>query len=106
MTAHGGYAEAKKLLKEKHGDPYKVSNAYLRKVTEWLTLKSGDNNSLERFAIFLTQSLTALESLSYLVISDHPQNLQCLVKKLPLYHQVRWRREVARIREKSKTPVF
>ena len=55
---------------------------------------------------FLTQCLSAMGSLTYLIILDHPQNLQCLVKKLPFYLQERWRREVTKIRERNKIPVF
>lgn len=106
METHAGYVEAKKLLNENHRDPYKVSNAYLKKVTDWPTVKSGDDNSLEKFAIFLTQCLSAVESLSYLLILDNPQSLQCLVKKLPFYLQERWRREVLKIRERNKLPIF
>ena len=29
------YLEAKKLLSEKYGDPYKLSNAYIKKINEW-----------------------------------------------------------------------
>ena len=30
LERHRGYPEAKRLLKEKYGDPYKISNAYLK----------------------------------------------------------------------------
>jgi hypothetical protein len=106
MEPDAGYVEAMKLLNEKYGDPYKVSNAYLKKVNDWPTLRPGDDNALEKLAIFLTQCLSAMESLSYLVTLDHPNNLQCLVKKLPFYQQDRWRREVTKLREKSKNPAF
>jgi len=32
LERHSGYLEAKRLLKEKYGDPYKISNAYLKKI--------------------------------------------------------------------------
>ena len=103
MEPKAGYAESKKLLNDDYGDPYKVSNSYLK---THLDHPSGDDGALERFAIFLTQCLSAMESLSYLLILDHPHNLQCLVKKLPFYLQERWRREVTKIRERSKNPTF
>ena len=106
MEPDAGYVEAMKLLNEKYGDPYKVSNAYLKKVNDWPTLRPGDDNALEKLAIFLTQCLSAMEFLSYLVTLDHPNNLQCLVKKLPFYQQERWRREVTKLREKGKNPAF
>lgn len=103
MEPKAGYAESKKLLNDKYGDPYKVSNSYLK---THLDHPSGDGGALERFAIFLTQCLSVMESLSYLLILDHPHNLQCLVKKLPFYLQERRRREVTKIRERSNNPTF
>ena len=56
--------------------------------------------------LFLTQCLSAMESLLYLVVLDHPHNVQCLVKKLPSYLQERWRREVTNLCESRKTLEF
>ena len=44
-----GYAESKRLLDEKYGDPYQVSNAYLAQVTNWPALKPGDDVALDIF---------------------------------------------------------
>ncbi|CAB4008789.1 Hypothetical predicted protein [Paramuricea clavata] len=106
MEPDAGYVEAMKLLNEKYGDPYKVSNAYVKKVNDWPILRPGDDNALEKLAIFLTQCPSAMESLSYLVTLDHPNNLQCLMKKLTFYQQERWRREVTKLREKGKNLAF
>ena len=98
-----GYPQAMDLLKERYGDPYKVSNAYIKKVQDWPILKSGDDSALERLANFLTQCVSAMESLSYLSILDHPQNLQSLVLKLPIYLQDRWRRQVIKLRKPNES---
>ena len=50
MEPSSGYIESKRLLEEKYGDPYKVSNVYLTRVigrflsltTNWPILKSDD----------------------------------------------------------------
>ena len=34
LDRNSGYFEAKKLLKEKCGEPYKISNAYIKKINE------------------------------------------------------------------------
>ena len=78
-----GYVEARKLLRDKYGDPYRISNAFIKKATERPILKPGDSIGLEHFSTFLTQCCIAMESLSYLSILDHPHNLQTLAKKLP-----------------------
>jgi len=97
-----GYREAKDLLKAKYGDPYRVSNGYITKVNDWPILKPGDDSALECLSNFLTQCVSAMESLSYLSILDHPQNLQTLVKKLPIYLQDRWRRQAIRMRKPNE----
>lgn len=49
-----GYPEAKGLLKEKYGDPYKISNAYIERINQWPCIRLGDELALDRFATFLT----------------------------------------------------
>jgi len=55
LDRNSGYIEAKKLLKEKYGDPYKISNAYIKKINEWPHIRSGDELALDRLSIFLGQ---------------------------------------------------
>lgn len=94
-----GYPEAKRLLTERYGDPYKVSTSYIKTINDWPLLKSGDDAALQRLSIFLIQCVSAMESLSYLHILDHPNNLQMLVKKLPYNLQERWRRHIVKSRQ-------
>jgi hypothetical protein len=103
MDSATGYFTAKKLLDDKYGDPYVISNAYLKKIAEWPNLKIGDDAALDRLATFLEQCLNAMTSLSYLGILDHPHNLQRLIVKLPIPLQDRWRREVVKIRGSRPT---
>ncbi|CAB4009732.1 Hypothetical predicted protein [Paramuricea clavata] len=98
MDADIDYLTAKKLLDDKYGEPYVVSNAYLKKVLECPSIKTGDDAVVDRLAMFLEQCLSAMTSLSYLNILDHPHILQRLIVKLPFYLQDRWRREAIRIR--------
>lgn len=49
-----GYVEARKLLRDKYGDPYRISNAFIKKATERPILKPGDSIGLEHFSTFLT----------------------------------------------------
>ena len=100
--ANVGYPEAKSLLKEKYGDKYKISQAYTKKISDWPDVKSGDNLALDRFSIFLATCYSATASLPHLTL-DHPQNLQNLVKKLPVYLQNSWRRKVEKIKVKEQS---
>ena len=93
LDRHSGYLEAKRLLNEKYGDPNKISNAYLKKINEWPCIRPGDELALDRFSIFLSQCRSAMSTLTYLSILNHPHNLQSMVTKLPFTLQDRWRRE-------------
>ncbi|CAB3989973.1 Hypothetical predicted protein [Paramuricea clavata] len=98
MQTLAPYLTAKKLLDDRYGDPYIDSNAYLKKILEWPSKKTGDDAAVDRLATFLEQCLSAMTLLSYLNILDHPHNLQMLIVKLPFYLQDKWRREAIRIR--------
>ena len=102
-----GYLEAKKLLSEKYGDPYKISNAYIKKINEWPCIRPGDDLALDCFSTFLVQCQSAMTSLPFLTILSHPHNMQSMVKKLPFPLQDRWRREANRWRVSRQTiPAF
>ena len=107
LDRNSGYIEAKKLLKEKYGDPYKISNAYIKKINEWPYIRSGDELALDRLSIFLDQCRSAMSTLTFLSILDHPHNLQSMVSKLPFSLQDRWRREANKRRlARGTIPTF
>ena len=107
LDRHSGYLEAKKLLKDKYGDPYKISNAYIKKINEWPHIRAGDEPALDRFSTFLTQCRSAIASLTFLSILNHPHNLQSMVTKLPFPLQDRWRREANKMRvARGAIPAF
>ena len=78
-----GYLELKMLIKEKYGDPYRISNVYLNKINEWPTIRTGDEQALDKFFVFLTQCRGAITKLTFLSILSHPHNLQSMVALLP-----------------------
>lgn len=107
LDRHSGYLEAKRLLKDKYGDPYKISNAYIKKINEWPYIRAGAEPALDRFSTFLTQCRSAISSLTFLSILNHPHNLQSMVTKLPLPLQDRWRRGANKMRvARGAIPAF
>ena len=74
-----GYLEAKKLLSEKYGEPYKISNAYIKKINEWPCIQPGYDLALNRFSTFIVQCQSAMNSLPFLTIHSHPHNMQSMV---------------------------
>ena len=62
---------------------------------------------LDRLYILLGQCRSAISSLTFLSILNHPHNLQSMVSKLPFPLQDRWRREANKRRLASGTiPTF
>ena len=67
------------LLREKYGDPYRISNVYLKKINEWPTFRTGDEQAPDKFSVFLTQCRGSITKLTFLSILNHPHNLQSMV---------------------------
>ena len=97
-----GYFEAKRLLDQEYGDPYRIATAYTNKVLSWPVLKSDDATGLKEFSFFLKKCKTAMKSLSYMTALDHPSNMQIVIKKLPFTLQNRWQDRVADFRKTGK----
>ena len=91
MDSDQGYPEAKRLLKERFGDKYKISMAYLDKALNWPTIKSDDTKALESYALFLTSCSNAMSDLEYLDEMENAANMRTIVAKLPYRQRERFR---------------
>lgn len=78
-----GYEEARRLLKRKFGDEYRIASAYESKALGWPPIKPEDGSALSKFAIFLSSCKNALASSQYASKFDQPGNIQKLIFKLP-----------------------
>ena len=65
MPGDVGYEEARKLLKKRFGDEYRVASAYEFKALAWPTLKAEDGTALNKFFIFLSSCKNALAGSQY-----------------------------------------
>ena len=75
MTADKGFAVAKRLLKEHFGNEFKITAAYMEKVTGWPSIKA--------YGLFLRECSNAMEDLQYLEELNMPANMKILSQKLP-----------------------
>ena len=69
MKSDDSYGQARDLLKKHFGDPFKVANAYIVRLTKWPSAKAKDGQRLQEFAIALEQAKNATIGLPYMVIS-------------------------------------
>ena len=94
LDSEEAYIEAKKILASRFGDPFLVSNAYRRKISEWPRILPKDGPGLRRFSDFLQHCHTAMHSIKYLEVLNDPEENQRMLRKLPNYLVSRWSRIV------------
>ena len=96
-----GYREVRKLLHEEYGDPYKISNAFIQRLSNWPVIKCDDSPSLKRFSLFLTKCNNAMKAITQMTVLNHPPNMQSVVQKFPNNLQTKWRETVVKCRIKN-----
>ena len=101
MEPDEGFKEARRLLQKEYGDPYKVSTAYMKRLTEWPILKYDDGPAMKSFYIFVSKGNCAMKTISHLAVLNHPPNMQAVVQKLPFALQTKWRKNVVKTRHKD-----
>ena len=107
MPPDQGYMQARELLETEYGDSFKLSAVYLSRIQEWPTIRTDDYESLKQFALYLTKCKMAMKSVSYLNVLNHAPHMLCIVCKLPIYLQHKWRDLASRTRiEKKKIMAF
>ena len=103
LTTADAYEQARNLLEERFGDPFIVANAFRDKLDAWPNIAPRDGSALRKFADFLRQCNTAMqttESLNKLNDSRENRKLLC---KLPDWLVTRWSRIVAEWTQKMRS---
>ena len=93
-----GYTEARRLLKERYGQEYRIAAAHVRTLTEGPIIKFEDGNALLQFSVQLTGCTNTLKEIGSLGKLDHPENLR-VINRLPFGMRLKWRDTVDRIIE-------
>lgn len=101
MTADKGFAVAKKLLKEHFGNEFKITEAYMEKVTGWPSIKAEDPKALKAYGLFLRECSNAMDDLQYLEELNMPANIKILSQNLPYKLRDKWRAKACEILEKT-----
>lgn len=89
------YTEARKLLKERFGNAFEVSRAFRAKLAKWPKITPKDSTALRKYSDYLTQCLSAMNSVPELRILDDNQENERMTSKLPEWMRLRWGRVVA-----------
>ncbi|CAB3997294.1 PREDICTED: uncharacterized protein LOC107342904, partial [Paramuricea clavata] len=105
MHEDKGYAEARKLLKERYGQNYRIAAAHVQRLIEGPPIKNEDGTALQQFSVQLTSCTNTLEKIGYLDKLNNSDNLKKIIDRLPYAMRVRWRDTVDRIIEKEARDV-
>ncbi|XP_078357279.1 uncharacterized protein LOC144642164 [Oculina patagonica] len=105
MREQEGYVEARRLLKERYGQGYKIAAAHVKRLVEGPQIKAEDGTALERFSIQLTSCVNTLTDIGYLNKLDNPDNLKKVIERLPYGFRLKWRDTVDRIVEREQRDV-
>ena len=92
MSPSAGYARARLLLKERFGDDYRISEMWVRKVTEGPIIRHGEGRCLQELADDLRSCKETLEAISKLEEIDTCRSMVKIVERLPQSLQSRWRK--------------
>ena len=74
MDPEAGYMEARRLLKEKYGQNYRIATAYVNLGIESATIKSEDGTALQTFSVLLISCRNALNEIGYLNKIENPDS--------------------------------
>ena len=81
--SEGSYKEAKGLLKRQFGDPFKIANGHITKLSLWPPIRANDGSALQNFSIALDQAKSAMEGMSHMDDLNTAHVLRQLWEKLP-----------------------
>ena len=105
MNDDTGYAEARKLLKERYGQNYRIAASHVQRLVEGPPIKSEDGTALQQFSVQLTSCANTLEKIGYLDKLNNSDNLKKIIDRLPYAMRVKWRDNVDRIVERESRDV-
>ncbi|XP_028395694.1 uncharacterized protein LOC114519723 [Dendronephthya gigantea] len=86
-----GYREARKLLSERFGQPYKIACALVDKIANGPTIKADDGAGLQKLSVQLTSCSNTLTEIGYVSKLQNPDTLKKIVDRLPVSLRVKWR---------------
>ena len=97
-----GYDEARKLLLERYGQPFKIATAFVDRLTNGSQIKAEDGPGLQRFSTLLTSCKNTLKGIGYLNKLENPDSMRKIVDRLPFRLRIKWRESVDNLMQKEE----
>ena len=99
-----GYLKAKRLLAERFGDLFKVSNSWTEKVSNGPVIKPGDHEALQELADDLGSCAMTLKATGRLAQINNEDRLVKILGRCPGFVKSRWQSHVQDIRAQGREP--
>ena len=99
MEPTAGYAHARLLLRDRFGDEFKISQAWVRKIVNGPPVKPNHVDSLQNFTDDVRECVEILDCLHLVNEVDTRSHLVSLMNRLPSYLITRWRKKAATMRK-------
>ena len=99
-----GCEEAKKLLTERFGDKFKVTNSWKRKVSDGPVIKAGDREALQDLADDLKHCEITLKAIGRLAQINNDDRSIKILERCPAFLKSRWQTKVQEIRNEDRDP--
>ena len=104
LESEEGYLKAKKLLAERFGDVFRVSNSWTEKVSDGPIIKPGDREALQELADDLESCAITLKATGRLAQINNKDRLVKILGRCPGFVKSLWQSVVQDIRAKGREP--
>ena len=95
MEPTASYAHARRLLRDRFGNDFKISQAWVRKIVNGPPVKPNNVDSLQNFTDDDRECVKIFECLHLVNEVDTRSHLVSLMNRLPSYLITRWRKKAA-----------
>ena len=89
LRTQDAYKRARKTLKERFGDPFRIYEAYRDKLRNWSPCVT--SAELQEFSDFLVMTQETMKSVQYLKELESYSTIRELAARLPTYYSNKWR---------------
>ena len=101
MQPSEGYQRARKLFHDRFGNDFRISEAWIHKVTDGAVIRPNNGAGLQDFADDVRSCTETLKAMGRLNEIDSRVRMVKIVERLPFYLQSRWRKEAVGMKAKS-----
>ena len=102
MREDKGYDEARKLLADRYGQPYKIATAYVDRIINGQPIRAEDGAALQKYSILLTSCSNTLREIGYLSRLENPDTLKKIVDRLPYTLGLKWREMADKVMQQEQ----